>query len=45
LQAWRERYPDRALEHAWFFFDEVQAAPAGGLNQNYIILMQKNKKV
>ena len=27
LQAWRELYPERALEHAWFFFDEVQAAP------------------
>lgn len=27
LQAWRELYPDRTLEHAWFFFDEVQAAP------------------
>lgn len=27
LQAWRELYPDRSLEQAWFFFDEVQAAP------------------
>src|SRR5262249_28127725 len=27
LQAWRELYPDRTLENAWFFFDEVQAAP------------------
>src|SRR5258708_21819902 len=27
LLAWRELYPDRSLEHAWFFFDEVQAAP------------------
>jgi predicted AAA+ superfamily ATPase len=27
LQAWRELYPGRTLEHAWFFFDEVQAAP------------------
>ncbi|HVB02816.1 MAG TPA: ATP-binding protein [Chitinophagaceae bacterium] len=27
LQAWRELFPDRSLEQAWFFFDEVQAAP------------------
>jgi hypothetical protein len=27
LQAWRELYPDRSLDQAWFFFDEVQAAP------------------
>ena len=27
LQSWRELYPDRTLDHAWFFFDEVQAAP------------------
>jgi predicted AAA+ superfamily ATPase len=27
LQSWRELYPNRSLEHAWFFFDEVQAAP------------------
>lgn len=27
LQAWRELYPNQNLEHAWFFFDEVQAAP------------------
>jgi uncharacterized protein len=27
LQAWRELYPDGNLEQAWFFFDEVQAAP------------------
>ena len=27
LQAWRELYPDGSLEQAWFFFDEVQAAP------------------
>lgn len=27
LQAWRELHPDRDLEQAWFFFDEVQAAP------------------
>ena len=27
LQAWRELYPNRSLEQAWFFFDEVQAAP------------------
>ena len=27
LQAWRELHPDSNLEQAWFFFDEVQAAP------------------
>jgi uncharacterized protein len=27
LQAWSELYPDRSLEKAWFFFDEVQSAP------------------
>jgi uncharacterized protein len=27
LQAWRELHPDRNLEQACFFFDEVQAAP------------------
>lgn len=27
LQAWRELYPEHTLEQAWFFFDEVQAAP------------------
>jgi uncharacterized protein len=27
LQAWRELHPDGNLEQAWFFFDEVQAAP------------------
>jgi predicted AAA+ superfamily ATPase len=27
LQAWRELYPNRTLDQAWFFFDEVQAAP------------------
>lgn len=27
LQAWQELNPDSALEDAWFFFDEVQAAP------------------
>jgi predicted AAA+ superfamily ATPase len=27
LQAWQELYPDGNLEKAWFFFDEVQAAP------------------
>jgi uncharacterized protein len=27
LQAWQELYPDGKLEQAWFFFDEVQAAP------------------
>ena len=27
LQAWRELHPDSNLDQAWFFFDEVQAAP------------------
>ncbi len=27
LQAWQELNPERELENAWFFFDEVQAAP------------------
>jgi uncharacterized protein len=27
LQAWRELHPAGNLEQAWFFFDEVQAAP------------------
>jgi len=27
LQAWRELHPGGNLEQAWFFFDEVQAAP------------------
>lgn len=27
LQAWQELNPDSKLEDAWFFFDEVQAAP------------------
>lgn len=27
LQAWRELHPEGDLENAWFFFDEVQAAP------------------
>src|SRR5690606_16688816 len=27
LQAWQELNPDTKLENAWFFFDEVQAAP------------------
>ncbi len=27
LQAWQELYPDGKLDQAWFFFDEVQAAP------------------
>jgi predicted AAA+ superfamily ATPase len=27
LLAWREIHPDGNLEQAWFFFDEVQAAP------------------
>jgi predicted AAA+ superfamily ATPase len=27
LQAWQELYTDIKLEDAWFFFDEVQAAP------------------
>ena len=27
LQAWQELHPDGKLEQAWFFFDEVQAAP------------------
>lgn len=27
LQAWQELNPDSPLEDAWFFFDEVQAAP------------------
>ena len=27
LQAWSELYPTSKLEEAWFFFDEVQAAP------------------
>jgi predicted AAA+ superfamily ATPase len=27
LQAWQELNPNLALEDAWFFFDEVQAAP------------------
>lgn len=27
LQAWQELNPDLKLEDAWFFFDEVQAAP------------------
>ena len=27
LQAWQELHPEANLENAWFFFDEVQAAP------------------
>lgn len=27
LQAWQELNPETKLENAWFFFDEVQAAP------------------
>ncbi len=27
LQAWQELNPEAKLENAWFFFDEVQAAP------------------
>ncbi|WP_316837141.1 ATP-binding protein [Pedobacter nutrimenti] len=27
LQAWQELYLESKLEDAWFFFDEVQAAP------------------
>lgn len=27
LEGWRELHPDSQLENAWFFFDEVQAAP------------------